>query len=64
MLVTTNLILSGWASVFGDAKMTVAFLDRFTHHSHIVATGDDSYRFNTSSTQHRKEQQTTKTTPT
>lgn len=44
MLVTSNRSVVEWDTVFGDAVVATAILDRMLHHSHVITIRGDSYR--------------------
>jgi len=44
VIVTTNLQFEKWTEVLGSQRLTGAFLDRLTHHCHILEATGDSYR--------------------
>lgn len=44
MLITSNRSVAEWGTVFGDAVVATAILDRLLHHSHVLTIRGDSYR--------------------
>lgn len=44
LLLTSNRSVGDWGTVFGDAVVATAILDRLLHHSHVVTIRGDSYR--------------------
>ncbi len=48
LLVTSNLAFAQWSTVFGDAALTAALLDRLTHHCSIHDFSWESIRFSES----------------
>jgi DNA replication protein DnaC len=44
MLITSNRAVGEWGTIFGDAVVATAILDRLLHHSHVVTIRGDSYR--------------------
>jgi DNA replication protein DnaC len=45
VIVTTNLPFSEWTTMFPNARLCKAMLDRLADQARIVETGDESYRF-------------------
>jgi DNA replication protein DnaC len=48
--IATNLPFSEWGTVFPDARLVAAIVDRVTFNAHILETGTQSYRLRTSKT--------------
>jgi DNA replication protein DnaC len=45
VILTTNLPFSEWMTMFPNARLCKAMLDRLTDQAHIIDTGEESYRF-------------------
>src|SRR5271163_2453615 len=45
IIVTTNLPLSEWTTVFPNPRLCKALLDRITDRAHMIETGTESFRF-------------------
>ena len=43
-IITSNLPFDEWTGTFGEERLTVALLDRLTHHVHILEMNGQSYR--------------------
>ena len=44
IVVTTNLLVKQWDTVFPNASCAVALIDRLTHHADIIPIEGASYR--------------------
>ncbi len=45
MIITSNLRFGDWNSIFADATLTTAFLDRLTYKGRIIEFVGESYRY-------------------
>lgn len=54
VVITTNLDFVKRSSVFDDAKMTTALLDRLTYRFHLLETGNESIRFSRSAAEAKR----------
>ena len=57
MIITTNLPFSEWTTVFPNARLCKAMVDRLTDRAHIIDTGEESYRFRRSLARKKKTSQ-------
>ncbi len=55
LIATTNLPFSEWTSVFPNARLCKALLDRLTDRAHTIDTGTESYRFRRTLAQRQKQ---------
>jgi DNA replication protein DnaC len=46
--VASNLPFGEWGSVFPDARLAAAVVDRLTYRAHVIETGTESYRLRAS----------------
>jgi hypothetical protein len=42
--ITTNLLFSGWTTIFPNTRLCKAMLDRLTDQADIIETSAESYR--------------------
>jgi DNA replication protein DnaC len=45
VIMTTNLPFSEWTTMFPNARLCKAMIDRLTDQAHIIETGEESWRF-------------------
>ena len=57
IVLTTNLPFGEWTSVFPDARLCRAVVDRLTHRAHIIETGTQSMRLEETLTRSRSKTQ-------
>ena len=63
VIATTNLPFSEWTTVFPNARLCKALLDRLTDRAHIIDTGTESYRFRRSLEQRQRKGRLTPRAP-
>lgn len=44
LIITTNLDLSAWGTIFGDDNLAAAIIDRLVHHGRLLRFNGSSYR--------------------